>query len=97
MLNLGEPRLFYRISIELNHFLFGRIANRVRLSDGHLARISHGGVKSQRPSLPCTPVHCDILSRFLKNRLFLSASLLWIQIILVASILVAGVEDLMCW
>ena len=29
----------------------------MRLSDGHLARIPHGAVLSQQPSLPHTPVY----------------------------------------
>ena len=36
-------------------FQFVKI-NGVGLSDGHLARIPHGAVQSQRPSLPRTPV-----------------------------------------
>ena len=29
----------------------------MRLSNGHLARIPHGAVKSQRPSLPRNPLY----------------------------------------
>ena len=29
----------------------------MRLSDGHLARVPYGAIKSQRPSLPRTPVY----------------------------------------
>ena len=32
----------------------------MRLTDGHLARFPYGTVKSQRPSLPRTPVYYQI-------------------------------------
>ena len=53
---ISHEILPFRRAFKLALRVYQVMVTGVRLSDGHLARIPHGAVLSQRPSLPRTPV-----------------------------------------